>query len=296
MTDPIMFPSYQGFRNHYTWDGQTAKNVDELHEVLRPRFIQRLKKDVQKDLPPINRQTLLVELSAQAKTDYSLALKGLYDQLAIFDPKGRKKGAISINHILAQIMRLKQICAADKVEYVAEFATDLIDQAEGGGKVLIFSQFKATANHIARLLGDQAVCTVTRSEDSFNSMNADQRDELFEDARDNPDVKFIVTTEAAQEGHNLEFCDYVIFNDQFWTPAAHDQCEGRAYGRLSNPHTIDSFYIIADVDIEKWMQELLDKKLAIIEEAVEGVEATRDLSGSIVMELIKKMKEEMGKG
>ena len=88
----------------------------------------------------------------------------------------------------------------------------------------------------------------------------------------------------------------MIFNDQFWTPAAHDQCEGRAYGRLSDPHTIDSFYVIADVDIEKWMQELLDAKLAIIAEAVEGVEATRDLSGSIVMELIKKMKEAMGKG
>jgi len=295
MTDPIMFPSYQRFRNHYTWDGRTAKNIDELMEVLRPRFIQRLKKDVQKDLPPISRQTRIVELTAQARMDYSLALKGLYDQLAMFDPKGRKKGAISINHILAQIMRLKQICAADKVEYVADLAVDLIDQSTNGGKVLIFSQFKATANHIARLLGDQAVCTVTRSEDSFNSMNTDDRDELFESARDDPDIRFIVTTEAAQEGHNLEFCDYVIFNDQFWTPAAHDQCEGRAYGRLSNPHTIDSFYVIADVDIEKWMQELLDAKLSIIAEAVEGVSATRDLSGSIVMELIKKMKEEMYK-
>ena len=69
--------------------------------------------------------------------------------------------------------------------------------------------------------------------------------------------------------------------------------KGRAYGRLSNPHTIDVFNIIADVKIEQWMQELLDRKLTIIEEAVEGVEATRDLSGSIATELIKRMKEEM---
>jgi len=293
MTDPKMFASFQAFKNHYTWDGQTAKNIGELHEMLRPRFIQRLKKDVQKDLPPINRQTRLVELSKEAEQNYLLVLKGLYDQLAMFDPKGQKKGAISVTHILSQIVRLKQICAADKVDYVADLATDLIDQSVNGGKVLIFSQFKGTANHIARLLGDQAVCTVKRTEDDFVSMNADQRDDLFEDARINPNVKFIVTTEAAQEGHNLEFCDYVIFNDQFWTPAGHDQCEGRAYGRLSNPHTIDSFYVIADVKIEKWMQELLDKKLAIIEEAVEGVASTRDLSGSIAMELIAKMKEEM---
>lgn len=293
MTDPIMFSSFQQFKNHYTWDGQTAKNVDQLMELLRPRFLQRLKKDVQKDLPPINRQTRIVELSAEARVNYKFALEGLYEQLAIYDPKGQRHGAIGITNILSQILRLKQICAADKVDYVADLAVDLIDQSEDSGKVLIFSQFKGTANHIARLLGEEAVCTVVRTEDDFKSMNADERDELFENARDNPEVKFIVTTEAAQEGHNLEFCDYVIFNDQFWTPAAHDQCEGRAYGRLSNPHVIDSFYVIADVKIEEYIQELLEKKLAIIEEAVEGVEATRDLSGSVASELIKRMKEEM---
>jgi SNF2 family DNA or RNA helicase len=293
MADPIMFHSQQQFKNHYTWDGRTAKNVEELHEMLRPRFIRRLRKDVQKDLPPINRQTKIVELSAEAMKEYKIALEGFYAKLALYDPKGKKGEYYNITNMLVELGRLKQICAADKVEYVADLAVDLIDQAENGGKVLIFSQYKATANHIARLLGNQAACTVTRSEDSFNSMNSTQRDELFENARNDDYIKFIVTTEAAQEGHNLEFCDYVIFNDQFWTPAAHDQCEGRAYGRLANPHTIDSFYVVADVPIEEFIQELLEKKLAIIEETVEGVESTRDLSGSIAMELIKKMKEEM---
>ncbi len=295
MTDPVMFHSFQGFKNHYTWDGQTPKNVAELHEMLRPRFIQFLKKDVQKDLPPINRQTRIVELSTEGKKAYELAKAGLYEQLEVYNPRAKGKNVITIQHILAQILRLKQICAAEKPEYVADLAVGLIDQSENGGKVLIFSYFKGIAYRIAQLLGDQAVCTVRKvdTEDPFVSMTSDQRDDLFEDARNNPDVKFIVTTEAAREGHNLEFCDWVIFNDQFWTPAAHDQCEGRAYGRLANPHTIDVFNIIADVDIEKRMQELLDRKLAIIEEAVTGVEATRDLSGSIVNELVKKIKEEM---
>ncbi len=293
MTDPIMFHSHQQFKNHYTWDGKTAKNVDELHEMLRPRFIRRLRKDVQKDLPPINRVTKIVALSEEAKVGYNLVLEGLYDQLAMYDPRGRKKGEITIQHILSQILRLKQICAAEKTEYVADLAVDLIDQSENGGKVLIFSQFLGPACHIAQLLGSQAVCTVERTAEDFRSMTANERDALFESARNDPYVKFIVTTEAAQEGHNLEFCDWVIFNDQFWTPAAHDQCEGRAYGRLANPHTIDSFYIIADVKIETWMQDLLERKLAIIEETVEGVEPTRDLSGSIATELIKKMKQEM---
>ena len=295
MTDPIMFRSHQAFKNHYTWDGQTARNVNELHDLLRPRFIQRLKKDVQKDLPPINRQTRIVELSKEAKANYNLALEGLYNDLAVYDPKGKGKGVINVQHILAQILRLKQICAAEKPDYVADLATELIDQSENGGKVLIFSYFKAIAYRIAQLLGDEAVCTVSRTEDDFVSMTSDKRDDLFQETKNNPDIKFIVTTEAAKEGHNLEFCDWVIFNDQFWTPAAHDQCEGRAYGRLANPHTIDVFNIIADVKIEEWMQELLNQKLVIIEEAVEGVESTRELEGSIVQALISKIKGEMYK-
>ena len=124
-------------------------------------------------------------------------------------------------------------------------------------------------------------------------MTADQRDELFEAARNDESIKYLVTTEAAREGHNLEYCNWVIFNDQFWTPAAHDQCEGRAYGRLSDPHAIDSFYIIADVMVEEFIQELLEKKLEIISATVEGVECSRDLSGSIAKALMEKMMEEM---
>ncbi|MEE8113050.1 MAG: SNF2-related protein [Nitrososphaerales archaeon] len=295
MTDPILFPSFQQFKNDYTYDGQTAKDTPRLMEMLRPRFIQRLKKDVQKDLPPINRQTRLVALSDQATKDYKVALAGLYRAIDLYYAPGNKPGDkdyLPITNILVEITRLKQICAADKVDYVAELALELIDQAEpDGGKVLIFSQFKGPAYRIAQLLGDQAVCTVNSN---HNSLNAVERDDLFERSKHNERIKFIVTTEAAQEGHNLEFCDFVIFNDQFWTPAAHDQCEGRAYGRLSNPHTIDSFYVIADVDIEVYIQELLDRKLATIEEAVTGVESSRELGGSLANELIKRMRESMG--
>lgn len=295
MVSPKVFKSREGFLNTYTWDGRRPRSVDKLHETLRPIFLRRRKKDVIKDLPPINRIEHLHELSPRAMHLYEKALRGIYQQLAEFDPFGIGGEEMNIMSILAKITRLKQICAADKVQFTADLATDLIDQASNGGKVLIFSQFKGTAHSIAQRLGHEAVCTVRTSPNGFTSMDAIKRDELFEEARHDEKVRFIVTTEAAKEGHNLEFCDWVIFNDLFWTPAGHDQCEGRAYGRLSDPHPIDSIYVVADIDIERWIKELLDTKLAIIEEAVEGVEASRDLSGNIGMELIKKIKKEMWK-
>jgi hypothetical protein len=70
--------------------------------------------------------------------------------------------------------------------------------------------------------------------------------------------------------------------------------EGRAYGRLSNPHPIDSFYMVADVKVEKWIMELLEAKLKIIEEVVDGVKSSQD--GKIGMSLLKRLKAEMSKG
>lgn len=301
MVKPDLFKSSITFERNYTYDGRTPKNVDELHELIKPIFIRRRKRDVIKDLPAINRIQHLHSLSAEARSRYDDVLAGIYEQLSIYDAKGQGGETMNVTNILAQITRLKQICAADKIDFVVNLAVELIDESSEevsdewnpDPKVLIFSQFKGSAYAIAQRLGHEAICTVERGADDFVSLPAPKRDELFEKARHDPKVKFIVTTEAAKEGHNLEFCNWVIFNDLLWTPAGHDQCEGRAYGRLSNPHPIDSFYIIADVDVEHWIMELLEAKLELIDEAIEGIESHRDISGSIAKDLIEKMKAEM---
>lgn len=296
MIDPVMFSSYEKFVQTYTLDGKIPKNVEELHELLRPIFLRRKKSDVLKDLPPINRVELIHTLSGQAQADYDLAMQGLYRILKEFNPSNQAGDTVSINHVLAQFTRLKQICAVDKIESTTELAQDLIDQqnGDGDGKVLIFSQFKGVAANIARALGSEAVCTVyATGPDTWTSMNSTERDRLFEDARRDSRVKYIVTTGAAKEGHNLEFCNWVIFNDAFWEPASHEQCEGRAYGRLANPHPIDSFYNRADTHVEERIYELLIQKMEIIDATVDSVEMTRDVSGSILMDLIREIKDSM---
>lgn len=93
----------------------------------------------------------------------------------------------------------------------------------------------------------------------------------------------------------MEYCDWVIFNDLFWTPAGHSQCEGRAYGRLANPHPIDSYYVLTEGTIEEWIMELLARKMAMFEEVVDGVENARDADVSVAMELIERLRQEFWK-
>lgn len=294
LVQPNLFKNYQAFLSNYTDGRGRPTNVKRLHEFLRPHFLRRTKAEVLPDLPPINRIQRFVEISPDVRATYETALRGIYEQLRIFDPTGRGGNRMNIMSMLAQLTRLKQITAAGKVDTTTELATELIDESQrDDSKVLIFTHYMGTAAAIARQLGSQAVCTVVADGTDFKSLNAQERDTLFEEARNNPRVRYVVTTEAAREGHNLEFCDWVIFNDLFWTPGSHYQCEGRAYGRLSDPHPIDSYYMVADVDFERWLMELLDAKLSIFEEVVEGVEADRDVTVNTATALISKMRESM---
>lgn len=291
MVEPEVFASRVKFEA--TYGTKNPKNVDKLREMLRPRYLRRTKKEVLKDLPPINRMTEFHELSDRGQELYKKVIAGVWEAIEEYDSQGRHGGQQNVMSILAEITRLKQVCAIDKAEHTAGLATSIIDGADNGGKVLIFSHFKASALNIAQQLGSQAVCTVRRGTKDFVSLNADKRDDLFERVRNDDSIRYVVTTQASQEGHNLEFCDWVIFNDLFWTPSAHKQCEGRAYGRLSDPHPIDSYYIVTSDTIEDWIIELLEKKLRIIEEVTEGVELSRGEDDSIANELIEKMREEM---
>lgn len=293
MVEPKTFHHFAPFVEHYTVQGRQPKNVKLLHEMLQPRFLRRTKSQVLKDLPPINRIYRFHELSEKAKRSVAEIYKGIYTTLAEFDPLHRGGQQTEVMSVLAEITRLKQVCAVDKIDYTADLARDLSDENEGK-KVLIFSHFKGVAANIARALGHEAVCTVERTEAGFTSMNAEARHALFESVKDEPTVKFIVTTEAAKEGHNLQWCDFVLFNDPFWTPAAHYQCEGRAYGRLADPHPIDAYYIIAEEQTEKWILELLKTKLDIIGKTVEGVEGSRDDGTSMVRELIIRLMKARG--
>lgn len=294
--DPKTFPSSQKFLDQYTYDGKTTRNVAELREVLKPLMIRRLKKDVYEELPPLNRITENHELSPRAQKLYQKALDGVYEVVATWNPAeaGNEK---KIQNILVQIQRLKQIAAIDKVPATADLATrifDSSDPSERPKKVIIFSQFKPTAYAIKVRLGSEAIGFVSRSKSGeFVTADSAEQDRIVQEFQNNPDVHYIVVTEkTAKEGHNITQAMAVIFNDLFWTPAAHQQSEGRAYMRNNDPHGIDAYYHVATETIDEWIQQLLAAKLKIIEEVVDGVnEARVNPDESIVKELIQMIKD-----
>jgi SNF2 family DNA or RNA helicase len=187
------------------------------------------------------------------------------------------------------------VCAIDKVTSTSDLATELHNNAEENdrkhNKVLVFSQYKAVARAIHNRLGHESLCSV---DNRLNSMGTMEREELIQRFQNDSKIKYLVTTLAAKEGHDITEAGIVIFNDLFWTPANHEQCEGRAYMRINDPHGIDSYYQIIDMggdSVEEWIWEMLERKMKLIETIVDGVEGARDVS--IASELIAKFKESM---
>lgn len=293
---PETFPSYERFVNQYTYDKKTARNVDELRSLLKPLMIRRKKSEVVKELPAINRMDDAHELTTKARMLVDRIMAGIMDKLPELGQNPADRPA-AIQNILVQIMRLKQVCAIDKVPGTCDLATRILDSSQEGEpekKVLLFSQFKPVAYAMKQMLGNEAIGFVRRTGNGFVTADAKLQQELIDEFQNNPAVKFLIVTEkTAKEGHNITKAQAVIFNDPFWTPAAHQQAEGRAYGRLSDLHPIDSYYRVATDSIDEWIQELLLAKLHMIDQVVEGVNADRAVNDSIVTELLQKMKEGM---
>lgn len=274
---PEIFTSRERYEFNFTYNRNTPRNTAELHRLLRSLMIRRTQKDVNKQLPPVNRITELCELSAAGQVSYQKALKGVYESLAEFGGESS-----DITSILAQLVRCKQICAQDKVNHTADLATDLYDSTEK--KVLIFTQFVPVAEAIARRLGQETLLVT-------GSVSQSERFNMCQQFQSDPNIHFLVgTTQVMQEGLNLTEAHTVIFNDTTWTPANEIQAEGRAYGRLNDAHGITSYYQIASDTIEVETQKLRERKLAIITEVVDGVEVTRRSNDSIAMEIINYLK------
>jgi SWI/SNF-related matrix-associated actin-dependent regulator 1 of chromatin subfamily A len=284
---PEIAGPYETFVNQYTIDGKRVRNAEELRQVLKPVMFRRTKKDVLKELPPINRIYQPYELTTAARAAYVKAEAGLWIELDEWESEGAETNPQAINGILAQIIKLKQICAWDKVSYIADLATELYDQSENGHrKVLIFSQFAQTpavVPEIAKRLGDEALHFT-------GEQQPHERMALVDRFQNDPNIHFLVCSiKAAAEGLDITAAGHVITVDPMWNPGIHQQAEGRAYGRLSDLHSVDAYYVQAVKTIEDWIYELIAAKLDIFNEVVEGTEASRNVS--IVSELLARMRK-----
>jgi SWI/SNF-related matrix-associated actin-dependent regulator of chromatin subfamily A member 5 len=275
---PDVFESADQFDEWFNLDiednDEKNKLISQLHKILRPFMLRRLKADVEKSLPP-KHETILF-------TGMSVMQKKLYRDILIRDIdaiQGKSTGG-SRTAILNIVMQLRK-CAGhpylfpgveDRTlpplgEHLVENCGKMVvlDKLlrrlhETGHRVLLFTQM----TKILDIMEDYLV--MRRFQYCRIDGNTTQDDrEGYIDSFNAPDSEkfiFLLSTRAGGLGINLQTADIVILYDSDWNPQADLQAQDRAH-RIGQKRAVQVFRLVTEHTIEEKIVERAQQKLKL---------------------------------
>jgi SNF2 family DNA or RNA helicase len=159
-------------------------------------------------------------------------------------------------HLLALADQSTQIESWAKAEALEKLLkTILHDPTE---KVIIFTHFRRTLDRLAELLRRMDVDFVAYQGD----MDMASKNQAIADFEGRASV--LLSTEAAGEGRNLQFCRVMINFDIPWNPMRIEQRVGRIH-RIGQTRDVRIYNLSARGTVEDYLLEILDQKLNMFE-------------------------------
>ena len=254
------------------------KALERLSRRVGPFLLRRTKRDpaVAADLPPLQLQDLSCELTREQTALYTAMTEATFK--GIEDKDGIQRRA----HILAALMRFKQICnhpesfeaerpdalfgRSGKLDRTLEVLDELLAE---GQRVLIFTQFV----EMGRIL-QRALAARFKLDAGFyhGGLNASQREAML-DAFQRPDGPpvLILSLKAGGTGLNLTAASAVIHYDRWWNPAVEDQATDRAH-RIGQTRRVNVYRLVTEGTVEERVAELLETKRAMADKILGGAD------------------------
>jgi SNF2 family DNA or RNA helicase len=131
-------------------------------------------------------------------------------------------------------------------------------QTAGKDKLIIFTHFRATLEALAEHLTIMDTDFVLY----HGGMSVRQKDEAI--CQFEEEGQILLSTEAAGEGRNLQFCHVMINFDLPWNPQRIEQRVGRIH-RVGQEERVEIFNLSAEGTIEDYLLDILDRKLNMFE-------------------------------
>ena len=255
-------------------DDAKQEMIVQLHRLLKPFMLRRLKKDVAKSIPPKKETLLFVGMSAMQRDLYKKVLERDMDAVVAVGG-GRDRG-----RLLNVVMQLRK---ATNHPYLFEGVEDrsldpmgshLIDNCgklvlldkllpklqSRGSRVLIFSQMTRLLDILedyceireydyCRLDGSTSYAVREESIDAFNAPNSKK-------------FIFLLSTRAGGLGINLATADTVILYDSDWNPQVDLQAQDRAH-RIGQTKPVNIFRLVTEDSVEEKIIERAEMKLRL---------------------------------
>jgi SNF2 family DNA or RNA helicase len=136
----------------------------------------------------------------------------------------------------------------------------VLSQAASGEreKLIIFTHFRATLELLAERLRRMGIDFVPYH-GQLSRLEKDEAIRRFEQS-----AQVLLSTEAAGEGRNLQFCRLMLNFDLPWNPQRIEQRIGRIH-RVGQTRPVEIFNLSAEGTVEDYILEILDRKLNMFE-------------------------------
>lgn len=243
------FGDKKQFLERYCEDGRGANNLRELNYLLNQYcFFRREKKDVLKDLPEKQRQTILCEITTRPEYE-----RVKQDLLTWLRQNGFTNGQINKKmkgEALVKMNALRKISAKGKINEVREFAQEIIDAGE---KLVLFCNLHEIVDEVKKIFPSAVTITGKDTMESrqrhIDAFQADPKTQLI-----------ICNIQAAGVGLTLTSSSRVAFIEFPWTYADSVQCEDRCHRKGQTNNVMCTYFLGQNTIDERVFELIMEKK------------------------------------
>ncbi len=260
----------------------------ELKRIITPFLLRRTKEEVFDDLPELDQQTIICEMSDDQALLYESEKSKIRNELLEVYKQGKLKRSSVL--ILQAMTRLRQIAnhpnlvisdkkfTSGKFDEILLRLESLINHKH---KILIFSSFVKFLHLLEDAIKERGWRYKIMTGDSTN------RKEIISDFQSNDEINlFLLSLKVGGVGLNLTAADYVFILDPWWNPQAELQAISRAH-RLGQSKNVFVQRFITYGTIEEKIQQLQQKKLALSDEFINSNNLFKFFSEEKILELFK---------
>ena len=281
--------TYKKFKERF--EAPVVRDADEkarenLHMLVAPFILRRMKKDVLGDLPEKVESVMENEMTAEQKKLYAAHAAQL-----LKESEGGLLGGQEKIRMLAGLTRLRQLCCdprlcleqytggSGKLDQLSEIVREAI---AGGHHLLIFSQFTSMLDLIAERLSDEGVSFFLLTGDT----DKEERMRLVEQFNAGEADVFLISLKAGGTGLNLTGADVVIHYDPWWNVAAQNQATDRAY-RIGQTKGVQVIRLIASDTVEERILKMQESKAALSDGVLLGEENLFNMDADALRDILR---------
>ena len=272
-------------------DPRLPKNRGELRNLLADVMVRNTRSQVSIRLPRRRAHTIRLQLTPPERELYDAVSDFVRDALAAAKARtGRRAGPLTrftlqilqreigssplaVRPTLEKLAAHRRLSAEQQAALLrlAEQAAAVERQAKtdallkllaankaSGEKAIIFTHYLATLAHLEAAMRAAGHDVVIYK----GGLTYAQKNEAI--ARFEREAQFLLSTEAAGEGRNLQFCRQMINYDLPWNPMRIEQRVGRIH-RIGQEREVEIFNLSAEGTIEDYVLRILDSKINMFE-------------------------------